>query len=116
MFIGKFISVHKDFEKSAHMIVETIAITYLGILAKKGAIVIKLVQKVYIVGAHALGTVNEMSTSRNLPNLPVGCKIAAKRPPTSFPFPRPAFQAGTEDVADANATPRRYVGSYMVIC
>ena len=84
-----------------------IAITYLGILAKKGAIVIKLVQKLYIVGAHALGTVNDVSTSRNLPKPPVGLKIAAIRPPTLFPFPRPARQAGTEVAADANATPMR---------
>ena len=100
----------------AHTIVEMIAITYLGTLAKKGAIVIKLVQTVYIVGAHALGTVNDVSTSRNLPNPPVGRKIAAMRPPTSLPFPRPACQEGTEVAAEANATPRRYVGSYMVIC
>lgn len=98
------------------MIVEMIAITYLGTLAKKGATVIKLVQNVYIVGAHALGTVNDMSTMRNLPNPPVGCKIAAMRPPISFPFPRPACQDGTEVAADANAAPRRCVGSYMATC
>ncbi len=95
--------------------VEMMAITYLGMLAKKGATVIKLVQTVYIVGAHALGVVRDNSTSKNLPKPPVGWRIAAIRPPTSLPFPRPACHVGTDRAAEANAAPRRCTGTCHVL-
>ena len=69
--------------------------THRGIRANTDAIVMKLVQTVYMVGAIALGVVSAINTSKNLPKPPAGCNTAATRPPTSFPLSKPSFQAGT---------------------
>ena len=59
-----------------HIASEIITNTYLGTFANHGKIVIALLPNVYIVGAHALGTVNANSTVRNLPKPPQGDKTA----------------------------------------
>lgn len=66
-----------------------------GTRANMADIVMKLVQTEYILGELALGEVRAIATSRNLPKPPVPERIAATRPPTSLPFPSPAFHAGT---------------------
>ena len=71
----------------------------------------KLVHTVYMVGAIALGVVKARSTRRNLPKPPLGCKIAATRPPTSFPLSKPSFQAGMYLAATVNAAPMKWVGA-----
>jgi hypothetical protein len=53
---------------------ETIAKTYRGTFWKTGAIAIKLVPNVYIVGAYALGADNATRTVRILPKPLVGEK------------------------------------------
>ncbi len=78
-----------------HIAVETIANTNLGTRANTGAMVMKLVQTVYIVGALALGVVRDRSTRRNFPKPPTGWRTAATRPPTFVALFRPAFHAGT---------------------
>lgn len=87
------------------MPVEMIAKTDLGICAKMGEIVMKLVQTVYIVGAHALGAESDMRTSRNLRKSPVGSSTALTSPPTAFPLFSPSFHAGMYGAAAASAAP-----------
>ena len=92
--------------------VDTMAITKRGTRANDRCTVMKLVHTVYMLGAHALGAVKLSSTSRNLPNPPVGASTAATKPPTSFPSPSPAPHAGTDDIAAAaNAAPSMCAGS-----
>ena len=71
----------------------------------------KLMQTVYIVGAHALGAVRLSITRRNFPNLPVGARTAATSPPRLPPSPRPACHAGTEVAAAAKAAPSMCAGT-----
>lgn len=80
--------------------------THLGIFANTSATVIKLLEKVYIVGEHALGTDRASSTVRNLPKPPRGERTASMRPPTLLPLSKPASQDGTA-VADAAKTAPR---------
>lgn len=87
------------------MAVEMIASANLGILAKNGDTVMKLVQVVYIVGAHALGAESDRRTSKSLPKPRVGAKIALMRPPTLLLLLRPSFQAGTYVAAAAKDAP-----------
>lgn len=87
------------------MAVETIANIYRGTLAKMGAIDMKLVPKLYIVGAEAEDTDNARSATRNLPNPPVGARIAEIRPPKLFPLSKPDFHDGTAGAAAAKAAP-----------
>ena len=65
----------------------------------------KLVQTVYIVGAHALGMKSAITTVRNLPKPPAGERTASTRPPTLLPLSKPAFHDGTAGAAAANAAP-----------
>lgn len=46
----------------------------------------RLVLNVYIVGAHALGTLSATSTVRNLPKLPKGLRMPYNKPPTDVLF------------------------------
>lgn len=78
-----------------------------GIRENTDAIVIKLVQTVYIVGAIPLGVLKAISTNKNLPKPPTGCSMAATRPPTSFPLSKPSFQDGTKGAATVKAAPRK---------
>ena len=89
------------------MISETIAKTYRGTFWKVGAIVMKLVPKVYIVGAHALGIDNATRTVRNLPKPPRGERMAVIRPPRLFPPSNPAAQDGTAEADAAKAAPKK---------
>jgi hypothetical protein len=62
---------------------------------------------VYIVGAHALGTDNAMSTVRSLPNPLVGARTADMRPPILFPPSNPAVQDGTAGADAVKAAPKK---------
>ena len=81
--------------KISYMAVEIIARITRGILANAVEIVMKLVQTEYILNALALGVVKAIATTKNLPQPPAPEITAAMRPPTSLPFPRPSFHAGT---------------------
>jgi hypothetical protein len=94
-----------------YIAVETTANTNRGIRPKIGAIVIKLVQMVYMVGALADGVVRHIRTRRNFPKPPVGSRTAATRPPTLLAPLRPAFHVGTYSAAAVNAAPRICIGT-----
>lgn len=68
----------------------------------------KLLENVYMVGAHAAGIVNASRTVRNLPRFPRGERIASTRPPMLFPSSKPSFQAGTYGADAASAAPRQW--------
>lgn len=93
-------------ENSAHIPSETITYTHLGIFANTPATAMKLLEKVYIVGAHALGTDNAKSTVKNLPKPPRGDRTASIRPPTLLPLSKPASQEGTAIAEAAKTAPR----------
>jgi hypothetical protein len=86
---------------------EIIAKKYRGTFWKIGAIVMKLVPNVYIVGAHALGTDNATMTMRNLPNPPLGARTADIRPPMLSPPSNPVAQDGTAGADAVKAAPRK---------
>lgn len=92
------------------MIVEMMDSANLGILASTAEIVMKLVHAVYIDGAHWLGEARANNTSKNLPKPPAGDRMAATRPPMSFPLPSPASQEGTWYAVAVNAAPSRCAG------
>lgn len=100
------------YSHDTHTAVEIIASMNLGTRSKTVEIVMKLVQTVYMTGAHALGIPSANMTSRNLPNPPVGSKTAEISPPRSLPFPRPASQAGTDTAAAVNDAPIICAGIY----
>ena len=85
---------------------EIIAYTHLGTFASAVATVIELLAKVYIVGAHALGTVRARRTVKNFPNPPKGESTASMSPPTLLPFWKPTSQAGTVEAQAAKIAPR----------
>lgn len=82
------------------------AYTNRGSLANNGMTVMKLDPKVYIVGAHALGTVRATTTVRKFPKPPAEERTACTRPPTLLPCSNPAFHDGLWNAEAANAAPR----------
>lgn len=89
--------------KYTHIATATIGKRYRGTFSMKGAMAIKLVPNVYIVGATALGTDNATSMTKNLPNPPAGDNTADIKSPT---FSWPADHAGTVAAEAANAAPK----------
>ena len=69
-------------------------------------IAMKLVLKVYIVGAQALGILSATSTVRNFPKPPRGIKMLFTKPPTDELFWNPIFHAGTVGAAAEKAAPK----------
>lgn len=68
----------------------------------------KLDENVYIVGAHALGTVSATTTVRKFPNPPAEERTAWTRPPTLLPLSNPASHEGLLRADAANAAPRQW--------
>lgn len=86
---------------------DTMAKMYRGTFSKMGAMAMKLVPKVYIVGAAALGTDSATRTVKNFPKPPVGASTAEMSPPTFSPPSKPADQAGTEAADAVKAAPKK---------
>lgn len=61
---------------------ETNTYTQRGTRENQRATDMKLVLNVYMVGAHALGTLSATSTVRNFPKPPSGVKTPYNKPPT----------------------------------
>ena len=78
---------------------------YRGRTALDGTKTWKLIPKEYIVGAMFAVTLRLSSTVRNLPNPPVGWRMAAIRSPTD-PDAYASDQEGTKDEATPKAAPR----------
>lgn len=91
----------------SHIAPDTMTKRYLGTMAKNVPTVMKLEPKVYIVGAVALGMVSASSTVKNLPNPPMGERIASINPPTLLPSSNPACHAGTRTAHAAKSAPRK---------
>ena len=86
---------------------ETTAYTQRGTRAQTAATAMQLLANVYIVGAHALGTLSARSTVSRRPKPPSGASTAAMSPPTLFPPANPAAQPGTPAADAAKTAPRK---------
>lgn len=71
---------------ATHMPSETRMYTQRGTRENQWATDMKLVLNVYMVGAHALGTLSATSTVRNLPKPPRGVRTPYNKPPTDELF------------------------------
>ena len=97
----------QDKKQYTHMPSDTTTYTQRGNRAKMLATAMQLFPNVYIVGAHALGTLSARSTVRKRPKPPSGESTAAMSPPTLLPPSKPVSQTGTFTADAAKTAPRK---------